>query len=133
MPVQKAAVEIEGLRQVVRNLERLGVESKDLKGAFQRVGAKAEQHGQATAPRASGDLAASVRQSKRKNSVYIYAGRNRTHRNRWSPYAGVIHFGWGKRGIEPQPWLYNTVRVWGAWAAKQVEVEMQRLIQRKGF
>jgi hypothetical protein len=130
---QATVVEVVGLREVVRNLERLGTQAEDLKGAFSRVGAKAESHAQSTAPRRTGDLAASVRQSKRKNSVYLYAGKARTHPGRWSPYGPIVHFGWGRRGIEAQPWMYRTVAVWGPWAAQEVEREMQALIRKLGF
>jgi len=120
------SVRVDGINTVVRQMQRLGVEAEDLKGAFQRVGAKAEGHAQSIAPKRSGALAASVRQSKRKNSVYLYAGYNSNR----LPYAAVIHFGWPSRNIEAQPFMYRTVQVWGPWAVGEIEREMNTLIRK---
>ncbi len=39
----------------------------------------------------------------RSGRAAVAAGKRRT------PYAGVIHFGWPKHNIEPQPFLYKAL------------------------
>lgn len=121
------SVRVEGIRRVISQMERLGVDVKDLKGAFQRIGSRAEAHAKGEAPVLTGRLAGSVRQSKRKNSVYLYAGRKSI------PYAGVIHFGWPARNITSNPFMYRTVGALGPGAVKEIERELQMLIDRRGF
>ena len=117
-------VEVVGLRKVVTQLQRLGTQAEDLKGAFTRIGSRAVTHAQRGAPKRTGRLAGSVRQSRRKNSVYLYAGRARL------PYAGPIHFGWPARNIKANPWMYRTVDDVGPWAVKELEREIATLIRR---
>jgi hypothetical protein len=126
-------VQIQGLTKLVSNMQKLGVEADDLKGAFSRIGSRAESHMQSIAPKRTGDLAGSVRQSRRKNSVYIRIGFKNTHRGRWSPYAPIIVFGWPARGISPNPFPFRTVAVYGQWAAREVEKELNKLIRQKGL
>lgn len=128
MAVQ-AGVEVVGLNRVVRNMQRMGVSVEDLKGAFTRIGSRAESHAQSTAPRVSGALAGSVRQSRRKNSVYLYAGYN----SKRLPYAAVIHWGWPRRNIEGNPWMHRTVGVLGTWSVGEMQRELDSVIRRYGF
>lgn len=122
---QKNGVEITGLRKVIRQIEKLGVESEDLKGAFQRIGTRALNTANAGTPVASGALKASNRQSKRKNSVYLYSGKKKTF------YARFVHY--GTIYMPERQYLYKAVERDGPWAVAQLENEMDRLITKLGL
>lgn len=55
------------------------------------------------APRESGDLAGTVRAAGQAKGAVVRAGKKAV------PYAGVVHFGWPERNIEPQPYLYEAL------------------------
>lgn len=118
-------VQIVGLRKVVTTMKKLGVESQDLKAAFQRIGARALSTANAGTPVRSGALKGTNKQSKRQNSVYLYSGSAR------APYAIYPHY--GTRFQPGQFYLTNVVKQDGPWAAKQIEGEMQRLISQLGL
>lgn len=77
----------------------MGDDLTDLKdvnaSVAQLVATRAEQR----APRRSGRLAASVRGNRAVSRATVLAGRATV------PYAGPIHWGWPKRGIEAQPFM----------------------------
>ena len=121
------AIEVEGLRRTVTQLKRFGARSEDLKAAFQRVGARAVLEGKAKAPKQSGALAATVKQSKRQNAVYIYAGKKAV------PYAGPVHWGWPKRNITANPWLVKMAGDLEPYMREQLQRELRQLARQLGF
>ena len=124
-------IKVTGLREVVRSLEKLGIEVADLKAGFNRIGGIVADEAKDIAPRLSGALAASVRPSKTKNKAVIRAGGSSV------PYAGVIHFGGGvgpgARGphnIEPQPFLYDAIEGKDGELLDALDDELNTLISR---
>lgn len=122
---QQNGIQVLGLKKVVRTMKKLGVESQDLKDAFQRIGARALSTANAGTPVRSGALKGSNKQSKRQNSVYLYSGSAR------APYAIYPHY--GTRFQQGQFYLTNVVKQDGPWAAQQVEREMDKLIKDLGL
>ena len=122
---EKNGIQVKGLRKVIRQIEKLGVEAEDLKGAFTRIGARALSTANAGTPVSSGSLKTSNRQSKRKNSVYLYSGKAKTY------YARFVHYGTTK--MEARPYLYTAVEKDGPWAVRELENEMDRLITKLGL
>lgn len=55
------------------------------------------------APRRTGALQATVRAAATAQAGTVRAGKSSV------PYAGPIHFGWRKRGIRPNPFLYEAL------------------------
>lgn len=106
----RSGVEVQGLRETVRSLERLGTEVQDLKDAFKRIGNIVVDEAQARAPKKSGALAASIKASNTKNKSNIRAGSAKV------PYAGVHEWGWPSHNITGTHYLT------GASQAKQGEV-----------
>ena len=94
-------VEVEGLKQVLRNLKRLGVDVADLKEASNKAGQVVADAARSLAPTKTGRLSNSVRAMKQQNAAVVKAGGARL------PYAGVVHFGWPSRNIKPQPFLFE--------------------------
>lgn len=116
-------VVVEGLRETIRSLERFGVDVKDLKAAFKRIGSVVQREAQRLAPKRSGSLAQSIRPSNTKNKSIIYAGSARV------PYAGVIHYG-GYNNIEAHPYLTDAVANKQRTAVDLLEKEVNTLILR---
>lgn len=98
-----AEIRVEGLRELQRELRRAGNTElpkqvrKAAKDAAQIVADDAARR----APRRSGRLAASIKASASQSSAKVKAGTASR-----VPYAGPIHYGWRKRNIRPNPFLY---------------------------
>lgn len=78
---------VTGLRETIRNLERLGVNVQDLKEAFLDIANDVVQEAGALVRRKTGALAATIRPAKSKNKAVVRAG-NGTR----VPYAGIINY-----------------------------------------
>jgi HK97 gp10 family phage protein len=115
-------VEIKGLREITRGIEKLGADVADLKGVFQRIGARAISTANSGTPIVSGALRASNKQSKRKNSVYLYSGGARTY------YARFVH--WGTIYTAAEPYLSYAVKKDGPWAVTELDRELTSLLRK---
>lgn len=117
-------VYIEGLRETVRSLERMGTEVADLKEAFTKIGNNVVQEARTLVPVKSGRLEASIKASKTKNKSVIRAGGARI------PYAGVIHYGWPAHGISPHPFMTDAISNKQQETVQLLESEIHKLINR---
>lgn len=95
------AVEVEGLKTLRRTLKRAGVSLQDLKDAHAEVAQVVVRAAASRAPVRTGKLVGTDRGSGTATAAVVRAGRASV------PYAGPIHWGWPKRGIKAQPWLYD--------------------------
>ena len=118
-------VQVVGLNKVVRQMRKLGVESTDLKRAFNRIGQRALNTANAGTPVRSGKLKQSNKKSKRQNSVYLYSGSKR------APYAIYPHY--GTKFQAAQLYLTNVVKKDGPWAVQEVTKELNRQITLLGL
>ena len=114
-------VEVKGLREITRGIEKLGADVADLKGVFNRIGARAISTANSGTPIASGALRASNKQSKRKNSVYLYSGSAKAY------YARYVH--WGTALQQKKPYLSLAVRKDGPWAVTELQRELGTLLK----
>ena len=122
---QKNGVRVEGLRKVIRSVEKLGVDVEDLRSVFTRIGARALSTANAGTPVRTGALKATNKASKRKNSVYLYSGTKRVNYAIY-PHYGTVH----------QPatyYLSNVVQKDGPWAVEQLDKELATLIKKAGL
>lgn len=87
MPRQEG-IRITGLNEKVRDLERLGVASSDLKDAFGEISRDVADEAGHIAPVLTGALQASIRPARNKNKAVVRAGNTAR-----VPYAGVINYG----------------------------------------
>ena len=94
-------VEVEGAPQLRRALKRFGDRADDLKDLHRIAAEPVAAEARALVPVDDGTLRASIRQDRRAKGAAVLAGGARI------PYAGVIHFGWPARNIEPDPFLYD--------------------------
>lgn len=93
---------IEGLNKMLRALEQLDAEAKQrFKAAGKWAGEEVAKEARTLVPVRSGRLQKSIKSGATGRGATVRAGRGAV------PYAGPIHFGWGRRNIRPQPFLYN--------------------------
>jgi hypothetical protein len=86
-------LKVDGIRQLTRDLQTVGVDVADLKAVFGGIAKEAATLAAGFAPRQSGRLAASIRGSAAKNYATVSAGGSRV------PYVGAINYGWKRRNI----------------------------------
>lgn len=95
-------VKIEGLGKFRRALGKLDAEAtQDFKTAGYEAAGIVVKEGKLQAPVRTGRLRDTIRAAKIASGARVYAGKKAT------PYAGPIHFGWFRRGILPNPFLYR--------------------------
>lgn len=98
---RKPPVEVEGLRNLRRTIKAAGMSLDDLKAAHKQVADTVVHRAAERAPRKTGKLAGTLRGSGTAGAAIVRAGGART------PYAGPIHWGWPRRHIKAQPFIYN--------------------------
>jgi hypothetical protein len=95
-------VTVEGARELRRSLARAGGDLGDMKEVHGEIANYVAVRAKSAAPRRSGRLASSTRGNRAQSTAVVRAGGASV------PYAGVIHWGWARHSIEPQPFLVNT-------------------------
>ena len=96
--------EVEGLNKLLRALEKLDeAAADDFKEVGLRVGRLVAERAQGEAPVRSGRLQKSIRPVGTRRGAKVRAGGARV------PYSGPIHFGWRRRNIQSNPFLYRAV------------------------
>jgi hypothetical protein len=96
--------EILGLREVQRDLNKLGDDTKnEMKDTHKEAAEVVVMGAKRLVPYRTGALAASIRALATKSSGRVRAGSASV------PYAGPIHFGWPARRIAPNPFIYDAL------------------------
>jgi hypothetical protein len=103
------ALQIEGGRKLRRAFREVGDDMSDLKELHKRLADDVADSAKRKVPVRSGRLQRSIRGSGTKTAARVRAGNNRKSGPSSVPYAGPIHFGWGARGIRPQPFMYDAL------------------------
>ena len=93
-------VRVEGADRLRATMRAAGLKLRDLSAVNRRTAAKVVAASAPAAPRRTGALAASVRP---QGTQRIAAARSTLI------YAPVIHFGWPRHNISPQPFIYDAV------------------------
>lgn len=89
-----AQINITGLRETLRALEKAGADTQDMKDLMHGIGEIVASKARRNTPVKSGKLAGSIRAGKGKTKAVVRAGGARI------PYAGVIEYGWPAHNIE---------------------------------
>lgn len=92
-------IDVDGARQLRRDLRRMGDDLAELKDAHAAAAALVAAEAGRRAPKRTGRLAGSVRGNRALSRATVSAGRASI------PYAGPIHWGWAARGIEANPFV----------------------------
>lgn len=124
MADRSGSVNIKGLRETVRSLERLGTEVKDLKDVFRSIGNIVVREAQSRAPKLSGALAGSIKASNTKNKSIVRAGSARV------PYAGVQEWGWPAHNIAGTRYLSSAVQDKQREVVRELDRELFGLIRK---
>ena len=101
---------VDGLSKTMRALTAAGADTQDMKDLMHAIGMIVVTAARPKVPTRTGNLAASMRAGRGKTKAVARAGGAKV------PYAGVIHYGWPKRGIAAQPFLQDALQ------AKRTEV-----------
>ena len=120
-------VQVEGLQQTVRALEKVGVSIDDLKDAFSALAKEGAAKAKSYAPARTGHLAASIRGNRAKNKAVITAGRSKV------PYAGPINYGWPSHGIKANPFMQRASEDIGRNALAELETNIVSAIREAGL
>lgn len=100
---RQAAVRVEGLHTLRRQLKAAGLDLQDLKDAHARVVEVVLVDAERLVPRRTGRLASTIRGSATPNYSVVRAGRAAV------PYAAPIHWGWRAHHIQQQPYLQDAI------------------------
>lgn len=119
-------VEVEGMARLRRELRALEGNLDDLKDAHAAAGAIVAAAAAARAPRRSGKLAASVRNSRAAAGAHVIAGSAAV------PYAGPIHWGWPARHIEPNPFAADAAQATESQWLPAYEASIRDAVDRVG-
>lgn len=103
MAASGPSVQVEGAKELRRALKHMNADLKDLSRVHKAAGQSVLDEAREIVPRVSGVLGRSIRLSATRTRASILAGKSSV------PYAGPIHFGWRRRNIEPQPFLYDAL------------------------
>ena len=95
------SVKVEGAAEFRRAMKHMGGDLRDLTKIHKKAAQPVKDRAQEIAPVRSGTLRRSIRIRATQKAAGILAGKATV------PYAGPIHFGWPRRNIESQPFLYD--------------------------
>lgn len=120
------SLEVKGLRETIRTLEKFGAEVADLKAAFKRIGTLVSNEAKSLVPKRTGKLASTIKPSNTKNKSVIRAGAG-------IKYAGPINYGWRRRGITPSYFMERAVTAKQGEVKEQLDAELHGLIRGLGL
>lgn len=102
---QVYAIEIKGAKELRRAINKASDKaSKDrLKEANKASSEVVAREARVLVPKLTGTLSTTIRAGGGVTKGLVRTGTARV------PYAGPIHFGWRKRNIRPQPFLYDAL------------------------
>lgn len=131
MPVTGNRVEVEGLKELNRNLSLLAADENGIKEANYRAATTLLQTSKPMVPVRSGNLASTLKAGKTKNYAVVRAGSARV------PYAAPIHFGWFydkeyfiQKNIRPNPFFYRALGLVYEDIISKYDEDMQALIRK---
>lgn len=118
---------VSGLSATVRDLQRLGLDVDDLKGAFSAIASEGAERAAGHVRSRSGRLAADVRGNRAKGAAIVTAGRASLQ------YAGPQNYGWAARNIAAQGFMQKADEEMQPVAIQRLEDEINQKIREKGL
>jgi hypothetical protein len=103
----------------------MGADVKDLTPVNREAAQTVAAEARSIAPVLSGKLRRTVKGSGTKTRGTVSAGGS-------IPYAGVIHFGWPRHNIAPQPFIYDALDHRKDDVVAMYEHRIGELVQRVG-
>ena len=121
------ALYVVGQKRFVATMRKAGADLDELKDINRQAAEIALPAVRALVPVASGRLASSVRAGATRKAGVIRAGRKAV------PYAGVINYGWPKRGIKSALYANNGIaRTEATWTKLYADFVKKTMKQVKG-
>lgn len=112
MPGNSGSIQVEGLKEINRNLKALGEDTTALADANFKAAQQLLRVAEPRVPVRTGALKNTLKASRTKASAQVRGGSTRV------PYAAPIHWGWFrdkrtgvKRNILPNPFLANALKL----------------------
>jgi len=121
------SVQVEGLRETIKGLEKLGVAVDDLKDVFAGIADEGAQLASSFAPKSSGKLASTIRGNRAKNKAVVTAGKARV------PYAGAQNYGWPKRNIKPALFMQRADEALASRVPELLNQGINQAIEKAGL
>ena len=118
-----AAIEVKGAKELRSSLKKAGADMKEMTSTHKAVAGVIVDGAALKVPRRSGRLAASMRPGGTQKAAIARAGSNSRSGVR---YARPIHWGWPKRHIRPQPFMWDAAH---DTQPKWIAVYMNRINQ----
>lgn len=122
-----AGFHVVGLREVVRDLEAIGVEVDDLKDAFSEIAAEGAVVMRGFVKVKSGALQGTVRGNRAKSKAVVTAGRASV------VYAGPQNYGWPRRNIAAMGFTAKTDDRMEPVALDRLDASIDRAISKRGL
>lgn len=115
---------VQGLRETVRDLEKVGVEVSDMKDVFTDIGNVVASDARTLVPKKTGRLGMAIKPTKTKNKAAVRAGSARV------PYAGVQNYGWPSRNIRGRLFLQSAIDSNQSRAIQMMEDGLSEIINK---
>lgn len=120
---RQEGVRITGLNEKVRDLQRLGVDTDDLKAVFGEISQEVAEAAGRIVPVVSGALLNTIRPARTKNKAVVRAGTATG-----VPYAGVINY--GRDGLSGTQFLSKPANDDPEGKARRIEQGLDDLIRK---
>lgn len=101
MTLPGPGIQVAGGKELRRALKKAGVDIQEMKDTHADVARMVRDRAIERAPVRTGRLKASLRSSGTVTAALVRAGGARV------PYAAPIHWGWPRRNIRPNPFIYG--------------------------
>ena len=124
------AIEIEGGRKLRKAFKDIGDDMSDVKALHKELGEIVASAAKTKVPVRSGRLKRNIRSSGTKTAAAVKSGNDRKAGPASIPYAPIVHFGWARRGIRPQPYLYEALDERRQQVINRYENEVRSIIRR---
>ncbi len=120
-----ARVQVTGAKELRKALKKMGADVKDLTAINKKAAETVADEARERAPILTGVLRKTIRARATKTRGYVTAGTG-------IPYAGVIHFGWPRHGISPQPFIFDALDARKDEVVHAYEKRIGDLVERVG-
>lgn len=122
------SVQVDGLRELVHDLEKVGVELEDLKDVFGTIAEFAADTAEPFVPYRSGALRSSTRGNRAKNKAVVMFGRGKT-----SKYVAPILYGWPARNIRGSQTITRTDAILEHQIPRILDEGLDQLLHKNGL
>ena len=122
--MSKDSIRVSGLNQAIRALKDVGVPASEIAAAGKSAAEIVAGEARTLVPVKTGKLRGSIRTATQQRKAIVRAGGARV------PYANPIHWGWFRRGINPNQFFSRAINPNIDKIYKQYFDNLQRLIDK---